>query len=260
MSTSQVFPVITAPNLYIQGFPIVRTGNTTITIGSGQCRDSNNVVDLYLNNASEVPDSSYTSAPLTLSIGTVGLNGVDATATASTFYYVYLIGASNNSQPIAAIATASSTGPIMPFGYDSSRRIGFFVLDSSVHIILAYISGDRSARKFFYDSPIATSVTAGNATTYTAITLTSLVPAVDNLRVSASIAFTPGSAARQAFLQGGNSTGDQVKVTGQVTSVLVTDTQEILSQLVSGVSKINYKVTNAGDAVAINVSGFIFNL
>lgn len=258
MST-QVYPVISAPNLYINGFEIKKASNTSLTIGAGECRDSNNVVDLILNTSADVDPLIYVTAPLTLTITTVGANGVDATATASTVYKVFIIGSSQNQKPIACIATnAANAAPVMPFGYDSSRLVGYFVLNASTNVILSYISGTSDNRYFTFDVPQATAITAGNATAYTAVTLTTLVPAVDNLKVKVFSALTPSAAGRGVFLQGANSVGDAVVNLGQVTSVVLNSYSDVLAQLVTSTPRINYKVSNASDAVALSVAGFEF--
>lgn len=263
MSNSQVYPVIFSPNKFVNGFAIDRASNTTLTIGAGTARDSNNVMDLTLLATDSTLDAAgYVTAPLTLNIALSGANGIDTgTVTASSFYKIYLIGASTNLKPIACIATLNSSAlPTMPSGYDSYRLIGYFAVDASSHILLAYISGDGNNRRLTYDAPQATAITAGNATSYTAVTLSALVPNVDNTRVQIFSALTPSAAGRGVFLQGSASTGDQIVNLGQVTSVVLNNTDTVLSQLASGVAKINYKVSNGSDAVALKVCGFDFAL
>ena len=153
----------------------------------------------------------------------------------------------------------SYTAPVMPFGYSAFALIGYAVTDSSAHFLKGYwTAGNSTSRLFMYDAPQATAITAGAATTYTAIDLSALVPTADNLPVWVSSAFTPGAASRTLKLQPTGATGDAVTITGQVTSVVVSSNSLVLAKLSSAVPKVSYIVSNAGDAAAINVAGYQF--
>jgi hypothetical protein len=80
------------------------------------------------------------------------------------------------------------------------------------------------------------------------------------LPVYINTAFTPGAASRTLNLKPSSGTGDAITITGQVTSVVVTTQSFLVAQDSVNVSKISYKVANAGDAVAINVAGYQFFL
>jgi hypothetical protein len=111
---------------------------------------------------------------------------------------------------------------------------------------------------FTYDAVTPTSVTAGNATSYADIVLTTLVPAVDNTPVVAFTVLTPSAAGRGVFLQGANSTGNAVANLGQVTSVVLNSYNTVMCQLLAGVPTISYKVSNGSDAVAVNIASYQF--
>jgi|SRR5688572_7156551 len=270
MTTPQVQndPIYSLPFIYVTGLNVsnnATTPNTKIDIAAGQCRDFNDVMDITLGSSNENLQGNTVTAPLTINASTNGAGGLDTgTFAASKVYAVYMIGDSRYYNPTSAVISLSLTGPTMPFGYDSHRLIGFAVTDSSVHFLKMWVSsglqGRSNFRQFFFDAPQATSITAGNATSYTAIDLTALVPAIDNLAVNVFSALTPGAAGRGIFLQGANSTGDAVVELGQVTSVVLNSYNWVLSQLVSSVPKINYKVSNSGDAVAIKIAGFNFSV
>ena len=226
------------------------TPNTQLDIAAGSCLDSTGTFQMTL------------PASVTINAANTGLNGLDTgSLVLSTVYAVYLVSDPVTQQATGAMISTSLTGPLMPFGYSAYSLIGYIVTDASVHFLKGYWkAGDTAHRFFLYDAPQATAVTAGAATSYTGVALTKWVPALANGVVLINTAFTPGAASRVLDMQGGNSTGDQVIVTGQVTSVVVTTQSTMMSQLVSSVPTINYKVSNAGDAVAINVAGFYFNL
>lgn len=264
MATAQVQndPVITLPTLNINGLIVsndATTPNTKVNISAGTARDSNNMMDITLGSTNANLEGSTVTAPLVVDTATVGANGIDTgTLAASKVYAVYVIADSRYYKPTAGLVSLSLTAPQLPFGYDSFRLVGYAVTDSSVHFLKMYIAGTGNYRQFFYDSPQATAITAGAATTYTAITLTTLVPSIDNTPITVFSALTPSAAGRGVFLQGANYTGDPVINLGQVTSVVLNSFNTVVSQLVSGVPKINYKVSNASDAVNIKISAFTF--
>lgn len=260
MSNPQVQndPVYQLPFLYVNGLSVSVASNTTLSISAGQCRDSNDIMDIVIGSAPL--NGGTTTAPVTLNAAVIGVNGIDAgTFAASKVYAVYAIGDSRYYQaPATLLSLASNSTPTMPFGYDSYRLVGYAVTDASVHFLPAYVAGNNNYRVFAYDAPQATAVTAGNATSYTAVALTAVVPPVENLPVSIAFAFTPGAASRTLKMTPGNATGDAVTITGQVTSVVVSGNAQVLSKVTTAVPEIDYKVANAGDAVAINVAGFNF--
>ncbi len=259
MTTPQIQndPVITLPVLNINGFIVsnnTTTPNTKLDISAGTARDINNVMDITLGASNANLEGITTTAPLTLNAAIVG---------ASKVYAVYAIADSRYYNATASLLSlASSSTPTMPFGYDSYRIIGYAVTDSSSHFLLMQITGTGNTRLYRYDAPIATAITAGNATSYTAVNLLAFVPNVNNLPVALNFAFTPGAASRTLKFQPGNAVGDAITITGQVTSVVVSDQVTVLAQptVISTVSTptINYKVANSGDAVAVNVAGFTF--
>ncbi len=223
------------------------TPNTKLDVASGSILDSTGVYQL-------VSDAS-----ITINAAANGLNGLDTgSLAASTVYYVYLVADPVTQLPIGAMVSASAT-PLMPFGYSAYALIGYVTTDASSHFLLGYwTAGNSSRRSFVYDAPQATSVTAGNATSYTAVALTAFVPAVQNTPVSMAYSFTPGAASRTLSLTPGNATGAAVTITGQVTSVVVSGNASVFARVTSSVPEVDYKVANSGDAVALNVAGYDF--
>lgn len=249
----QSIPVENLPFLYINGMNVsndATTPNTKLDIASGQCRDSNDVMDLNLTTGVVLNTALIAK-----------LNGLDTgVLLASKVYAVYVIGDSTNKHTTGTLLSlASNSAPLMPFGYDSYRKIGYAVTDSSVHFLLAYVAGNNNVRQFVYDSPQATSVTAGTSATYAAIVLTTLVPAVDQTPVTFRANWTANAAADTFNMQGGNSTGDAWSMTAPVAGATAHTIGfgSVLSQLVAGVPTANYKVSAVG-GVAINVAAFTF--
>lgn len=241
-------PIQNLPYKAIQNLESAWTSNTTITIQAGQVRDSTNIFDIVL------------SAPVIVNAAITGLNGIDTgTFAASKLYKLYAISDPVSGLPTGCMISLSNT-PAMPLGYGVYKLIGYWCTDASTHFLLGYNSGSGARRKFMFDAPQATAVTAGNATSYTAVALTNLVPHVENTPVFLGYAFTPGAASRTFNVTPGNATGNAVTVTGQVTSVVVSGVAQVLSKVTTDVPEVDYKVSNSGDAVAINVAGYEYDV
>lgn len=257
-------PIINQGFFYINGAKIsnnATTPNTLIDITAGICRDSSNTYDLNLGNFNGQVNGQTANSTTTINAANVGvINGLDTgTLTASKLYYVYVVGDPVNGLQTGAMISlnAPATGPIVPFGYSAVRHIGYAITDSSAHFLLMYNSGTNNARRFTFDSPQATSVTAGTSATYAAIDLSTLVPAVDNLPVVFRANWTANAAADTFNMQGANATGDEWTIIAPVAGSTAHTVQfgTVLAQLVAGVPKANYKVSAVG-GVAINVAAF----
>lgn len=236
---------------YVNGLGIsnhATTPNTKISIATGSAMDSTGVYQLTVSSA------------LTLDATTTGLNALDTgSLAASKVYSVFIVADPIKQQAIGCLLSLSATAPLLPTGYSVFKLIGYITTDASVHFLAgSWTAGNGGRRTFVYDAPIATAVTAGAATSYTAVALTTFVPLVENTPVIVNFAFTPGAASRTLKMTPGNGTGDFVTITGQVTSVVVSGNTMVFSKVTSSVPEIDYKVSNAGDAVAINVAGYDF--
>ncbi len=240
------------PWQYANGLKIsnnATTPNTKLDIAVGSILDSTGNFQII------------TDSVLVINAATNGLNGLDTgTFAASKVYAVYLVADPVTQQDTGAVITlASNSAPLLPFGYSAYALVGYIVSDSSVHFLLGYwTAGNSPRRTFVFDAPQATAVTAGNATSYTAVSLLAWVPPVENTPVSMAYAFTPGAASRVLNLTPGNATGNAVTITGQVTSVVISANAEVFARVTSAVPEVDYKVTNSGDAVALNVAGYDF--
>ena len=251
--TAKAFPYTSFIPFYFNGLKIANHAtvpNTKLTVAAGSCLDSTGTFQMS------------SAASITIDATTTGLNGLDTgVLVLSTVYAVYLVSDPVTQQATGAMISTSLTGPLMPFGYSAWSLVGYIATDASVHFLAGYWSdNDAPRRLFLFDAPQATAVTAGAATGYTGVALTKWVPALANLYTLINTSFTPGAASRVLDMQGGNSTGDHIIVTGQVTSVVVTTQQGLLAQLVTGVPTVNYKVSNADSSVAVNVAGYYFDL
>ena len=227
------------------------TPDEIIDIAPGSILDSTGVYQII--------SSSVLSPDITES----GLNGLDTgTVAASTVYAVYLVADPVTQLAEGAVFSLSLTGPLMPFGYSAYALIGYVVTDGTSDILLgSWTAGNTGKRTFMYDAPIATPITAGAATTDTAVVLTGLVPAVANIGVWVKFAMTPAAASRTLTLKTFGAVGAQYQATSQVTAVVYRDTAYLLSALDAGVPSLEYLWSaGGGDAVAIDVAGFDFEI
>lgn len=244
-------PIVNDPFLYINGMIGSWVSNTALSLSSGICRDSTNVYDIPITTAK------------TINASVNGLNGLDTgTFVASKVYVIYAImdPSESPSRQNGYLLSLSLTAPTLPFGYGAYRIVGYWASDASAHFLLGYVSGATSNRTFTYDAVQATAITAGAATTYTDIDLSTLVPLADNIPVYLLADLLPGAAGRVLNLQPANGTGNSVTVTGQVTAVHITPQVKVLAQILAAKPQISYKVSNSGDAAAISVLGFDYYL
>jgi hypothetical protein len=243
-------PVVNAAYLNVQGLELAVASNTTMTMALGQARNSTNVSDIVL------------SAAVTINAANNGINGLDTGALANvTLYSVYVVGDSSGNSASGAVLSASASAPLMPVGYDMFRKIGYVRTDGAAHFLAGYWSGSSNERKFMYDAPLATAVTAGAAVADAPVVLTGLVPAVAGLPVYVYSDLTPSAAGRSMSLKPFGATGFPVVLTGQVATVHVTSTDMVQAALDSGAPKLEYIWSaGGGDAVALSVAGYEYNI
>lgn len=265
MALTPEIPMVNAGLLYVNGLQLTNdatTPNTVFNVAAGACRDSTNINDIVI------------SSSVAVSTARVGVRGLDVGAiAASSLYAVYAIGSSanqlGNGQPYSAypgtvVISADFTKPVLPFGYDMYRRIGTIATDGSSNIRTFAQAGAGSVRTMWYGSPVATSITAGASTTYVAVGLNAVSAVVPGqvCTVHLDITLTPQAAGNKVTLKpvtAGTST-NFASLSGDVAAAAHNDMLSCVTGVVAGVSNLSYKVSNAGDAVAISVRGFEDNL
>lgn len=238
-------PIVNAGIKYVTDLQLTKTAAKTISISSGAARDFTDTNDITL------------SAPVTVNGAVVGQNGVDvAVLVASTMYGVYVIGDSTGYHATAGLLSlATNTTPSLPSGYDMVRRIGWILTDSSANILQFYQYGQGQNRDYYYDVGIS-ALSAGNATTFTAINLSASVPPRAT-EVMFDIAFTANAATDTAqFLPfGSTATNGNVRFGTGVAAAQV-GSITVPSQLNSTIPEVLYKVTSASDSLTLLVTGF----
>jgi len=223
------------------------TPNTKLDVAVGSILDSTKTFQINLDES------------VTINAAVNGLNGLDTgSLAASSLYYVYLVSSPTGAGVVGAMISLSAT-PYLPYGYSAYALIGYVATGAGSTFLKGYWTDDKSSwRTFMYDAPQATAITAGNATSYTAIDLSAFVPAIASTPVFIDSALTPAAASQTLKLQPAGGTGDAVTITGQVAAVVVSSQSLVIAQLASGDPKVSYKVSNGAAAAAINVGGYQF--
>ena len=260
-------------NPFVTGLKITVTGNTTFEVSAGAARAQNsNFVIEFPGNAPSAP------AVLTCDITDLGANGVYPKSIASlslankTLMGVYIVansagttGGSLNAGISPAIIVATGDN-FLPSNYDVFRRIGFvYVDDATGNLIPMSQSGMSNDRTYaINDSVLALS--AGAATTRTAVNLSSgdgVVPPKPDVLVY-FVSIITGNAANafgQVFATGNAGSGNPGgTITPVATGQLGAQFCMPAGQNNAGAASVDYLVNNAGTALTLAVGGFVDNL
>lgn len=233
------------PKGYINGGAIARASTTTLTLATVEASDSTNTSNISLTTG------------VTINMAVVGVNGIDTGAiAASSMYAVHVIGDSMGVKSTAGIISLSATAPSLPAGYDMFRLVGYWPSNGSSQLIVGYSMGSGNSRSFVYDGVVATAITAGAATSFTAIDLSNKVPAVDLTVARVFAALTPNAADDSASFVPSGGTGVTHAIHANVAAKIVDQTFMLPVKLISSLPKIDYKVSTASAALAVSIEGF----
>lgn len=267
MSIIQNDPIYSLPHLYIQGMNISVASTTVLGIEAGQCRDSDDNIDMAVG----FPNLQGVTLPATLYQGyqpgllinaaVTGANGLDTGSLgASLQYAVYIIGDSRGYLPVVGILSLTSNPlPLVPLGYDSYRLIGFIQTDGSSHFVYATHKPQNMKNELTYVlQPPVSVLSGGTATTFTAIDLTtnSAVPTTTlaNIIVTLQVTFTPIAAGDVVtFRPTGQTSGSYWTIVGAAAGVTQTQYLIMIAGVGSSKPEIDYLVTSSSDAVSVSV-------
>jgi hypothetical protein len=286
-TTSGTFPV--RPNspvssigyLWLQGLQLSYLTTATFSVGQGQARDSTNIFDIIIGgnryaweNQSNPQVAPEISSPVVVNTAVNGAGGLDVgTIAASSFYYVYAIGASSGDLPGSVVISLSGVKPVLPsvineFGsvavYDCYRYIGTVATNGSSELLPFTQVGNTTSRTVLFSTPIAPGATpTTGSTTYTTIgALLGIVPQrIVNVLVNATI--TGNAVGDQLFLApyGNTAAGSTAVVTAFSTTVPNTAQVSVPTAFnATPVVEIDYKTTSASDTVAFTIAGYVDNL
>lgn len=247
-------PIVNAGIKYVNGLraniiPVTKT----IQLTAGAARDNRDENDIIIGGSLITPVNQF----VTINAAVVGLpNGLDAgVLAANTNYYIYAIGDSTGNNPAAGLVSLNFLLPILPVGYDVFRRVGVCRTDATPNFLECYQYGVSQDRTYYYDVAINV-LTAGAATAFTTVDLSVAMPSValDNANeVLFKITYTAASAGNFAEFRPVGSTAASgnvffgTGVAGIQRGMIITPT---LSR------QIQYKVTNAGDSLTLDLVGF----
>lgn len=257
---SALQPIYNLPIAYKQGGVISVASNTTLSISSILTRSLADDLDI------NVGDYFGAQTATTVDSSVVGLNGLDTgTLAASTVYAVYAIADQAGYNPAGFLLSASATSPLLPNGtfpsnYNTFVRIGWAVTNASTQFISMKQSGVGSVVQYTFDAPVRV-LNAGTSATQAAVTLTSVVPAVDGIPVVLGCDFSGNAAADTAKLcySGGTIANSHNVITAQVAggTAHITPTMVIPAALISGAPKVDYILSTASASLSLWVNGFV---
>lgn len=271
MTTPQVQndPIYSLPHLYISGMNLSVASTTVIAIAPGQCRDSNDNIDMPIgfpdlqgNVAPAILFNAF-QPPLFVNSAVNGANGLDTgTLAASTNYAVYVIGDSRGYKPVAGLLSLTSNAfPLLPFGYDSYRLVGFADTDGSTHFTAAGILNAVNL-KAFYLSPEVSVLSGGTSTTFAAIDLSSAIPTTTDVNVIAflDVSFTPAAAGDTVQFRptGSSATAGLNTIVGATAHIPQQQYLQVICGVGASKPEIDYKVTSGSDSVTVLVAGYSF--
>lgn len=266
MATTQNLPIFDLPNLDVSGLVLsnnATTPNSQVDISAGTARDMNNVIDLRIGANNPNIQGNVVNTPLTLNMLVNGLNGLDTGAVAAdTLYAIYLVGDSRYYNPVGALATLASNvvnnvGPLMPFGYDSLRLIGFIATNGSSNIQAFREIGNGHFRQVIY--AVGQQVLgSGNATAFAEVDVSALVPPINNTMMTLNAHLTPGTAGDSLQIKDVGASTVQTQLYGPVISQLVGSQVQVLAQLSSNLPVFEYQVSSSGDSADIWILGYTF--
>lgn len=263
--TIQNEPIYALPRLYISGMNISPYSTTVLAVAPGACRDMTNSIDIVIGNANlqgnilPAPQFANYQPPILINSAVNGLNGLDTgTIAASTQYGIWVIADSRGYKTTGAVLSlTSNVGPILPIGYDSIRLIGFIETDGSSHFVYATHKPQNMSGALTYYLAASSVLSAGNATTFTAIDLSTPIPTttLPNVVVSLQVTFTPAAIGDVVQFRptGSTATANLVTITGIAAGVAQTQYIQVIAGVGASKPEIDYLVTSSSDAVNVSV-------
>ncbi len=264
-------PIYSLPHLYISGLNISAASTTVLAIAPGQARDSQDNIDMAVGFPNlqgltlPAPVASLQNLPIFINSAVNGANGLDTgTIAASTNYAVWLIGDSRGYKPVAGLLSLYSNAfPILPLGYDSYRLLGFANTDGSSHFLAAQIVQAVNARGF-YLQPETSVLSGGNATSFTEIDLSAVIPDADvalpdTTIVLLDVSFTPAAIGDvvQFRPHGSSATANLPTIVGIAAGIPQQQFIYVVCGTDTGDAAIDYLVTSSSDSVNVSVNGWI---
>ncbi len=248
--------------LPIRGAALARASASTATVGTAA------FVSAMADSAQEFL-IEFTGA-LTADITVSGAGGLaaDETEAADTWYAVHVIADTGRTPGIsrlrepndpALLLSTSKTAPTLPTGYNVFRHVGWLRNDGSSDFLDFTQTGDGSARRYEYDEDRTTLqvLAAGNATTFAAVSMTSLIP-IDVRDALLAIGLDPQTVNDGLRLRPTGSAVLEVNAVVRLTPGVTQQVDMLPIQTMIGPSQdIDYAVTSVATLADIYVTGFV---
>ena len=261
-------PIVNLPiPQYISGLNISVASNTVIAIAPGQARDSLDNIDMPVGYPNYIGSIISPSVPvncngvLFINSAVVGPNGLDqGVLAASSNYLVYLIADSRNFKPVAGLLSLySNQYPLLPAGYDSFRLLGALSTSGATAFTAASVLNYAYQKSYFLQPPVSV-LSGGNATTFTAIALTTPIPTTTDPFVIAylDVTFIPANIGDVVQFRptGSSATSGLATIVGLAAGVAQTQCIAVMTGVSAGQPSIDYKVSVSGDSVTVLVAGY----
>ena len=228
----------------------------------------NNLINIYFGNTLDSNYNYALSQDLTVMFvdtSIIGIGGLDiGPLLANKVYGVYVAWDPVGKNPVSAFISSSYYHPLVPYGYDAVKLIGYVATDGSKNIIPGKWTpyGSSAYRNFIYTPKLAV-ITNGTANIQTDVNLISYIPNIGGQIVSLQFSFTsstPGNALTIYSDQGNfNVYAQAANIPVTTMSNTVITKQILIAGVVSPV--FSYSVTNSGtDSATIYCNGYDFFL
>lgn len=154
---------------FIQGYTLLYSNTTSLTVNSGTCLNSTNSEELTMASSRLLYINQVFGANDGLDTGTV---------TADRTYYVYII---SNGSTVRTLASLNNTTPTLPGGYTLYRMVGcFYVTNTSVIAPFIHV-GKYNQRTYYFNFAYAVYDDGSyNNTTTKTVSLTNKIPPIAN--------------------------------------------------------------------------------
>ena len=236
------------PVPYVNGLTASWLSTTTLTLNPGACSDSLNIIDMVVPTA------------ITISGTTQGVNGIDNddALTASSIYFVFVIGDSSGFNKPAGLISLDPVSPKLPYGYDSFRVVDIKYTNSTPNFILSYTNGEHGDREFVYDTPVLV-LNGGSANTFTSVDLSTVAFGAIKVNLIASITPVAVTGAGDSIIlkPGASSSTKFAELSGSVAGKAQVGELECL---IGDNWTIDYILTAAGDVGSLWLKSYNYNI
>jgi len=238
--------------IYYHDAKITYTSANTITIpASSAVRDGINSQDITF------------ASPVVIDLSASGVNGLDTGSEASsTWYYVYAIynPTTDTAAGLLSVTNEADTGTItLPPDYTKKRQLKIEVYNGSGDDILKFVHYDQNKINWVGDSESTLLVlNGGNATSYTDIDCTSLIPPTSQMGYFKVMTSTTNDARREAYLRTNGESVDMVAISSRGTGTVARAKNNVAFFMATDSSQlVEYKTDTSGTTLDTSVLGYV---